>query len=85
VKEASILAAVSVLLTLASLGALVALVLTGPVLTLDGLSLLAVCLLMIAVFSWLSLSVIRERRDLAAKMRESQAKAEAPAGEKPGA
>lgn len=59
-KEPLVLAGVGLLFVLGALGALVGFVLTEPILTLDGLMVLAVCLLLAGVFAWFSLSMVKE-------------------------
>lgn len=75
-KESILLAGTSAVFVVASLGAVVLLVLKGTVLTLDGLMILAVGLLVAGVFSWFALSALKESRPPASKETKP------PAGEK---
>ena len=61
-KEPVVLAGVSAVFVLGTLTALVMLILKGTVLSLDGLTILAVGGLIVAVFSWFALSALKEAR-----------------------
>jgi hypothetical protein len=84
VKEPLLLAATSALFVLASVATVVFVVVSGSLLTFDGLTLVFVALLCVLAFSWFALSALKEGRE--AKPPKSADAGSPPAqasGEKP--